>query len=314
MFKNYAELDFGDGPQAAVAPKSAMFSPHGVDTFSALGKVKFMDIPETELYQFFSDGRITGLLTDQMLNARYKNLSAMRSGNNKGFDLYQNAGDGATPHKPFLWETKVWTKHGCDLAPSGMKGKNRKYNEDEFNANANTLTGGFIVVDIRNFPIMRVFGITAEKHAELGRPRKVTDDIFHRILKGPSAPVTKAAKAAKTVDPKKFMTGTAKTGWTLAIPGAPVLTIAKEGAVYAIRAAGKKKPLSLAGTAAAAKAEAIQLAQAKAVIPDAPAKKTPAKKAPASKTPKAVARKKAPAKSLPTRKVAATKTPKKKAA
>jgi hypothetical protein len=197
VFKNYAELDFGDGPQAAVAPKSAMFSPHGVDTFSALGKVKFMDIPETELYQFFSDGRITGLLTDQMLNARYKNLSAMRSGNNKGFDLYQNAGDGATPHKPFLWETKVWTKHGCDLAPSGMKGKNRKYNEDEFNANANTLTGGFIVVDIRNFPIMRVFGITAEKHAELGRPRKVTDDIFHRILKGPVGARYKSRQSGK---------------------------------------------------------------------------------------------------------------------
>ena len=307
MFKSYKEMDFGDGAPAQTAPKSAMFSPSGVDAFTANGKIRFLDIPEVELYQFFADGRVTGLLMDQMLNSRYKNLSAMRNGANKGFDLYQNGGDGATPAKPLLWETKVWTKHGCDLAPSVMKGKGRTYDKDEFHANAKKLTGGFIVVDIRQFPAMKVFGITTEQHAALGHPRKITDDIFHRLVKGNVVSTNKVIKQA-AIDPKDHLTGSAKTGWTLAIPGAPVLTITKEGNAYEIREQGKKKAITVVAKAADAKKEAIQIAQAKAVFPG--VAKSP-KKAPATKTPKAPAKKAA---KTPARKVAATKKPRAKKA
>ena len=310
MFQSYKDMDYGDGPQTEVAPKSAVFSPNGVDAFTALGKIKFLDIPERELYHFFADGRVTGLLMDQMLNSRYKNLSAMRNGANKGFDLYQNGGDGATPAKPLLWETKVWTKHGCDLAPSVMKGKGRTYDKDEFHANAKKLTGGFIVVDIRQFPAMKVFGITTAQHAALGHPRKITDDIFHRLIKGKVASTNKVVKEA-AIDPKKYLTGSAKAGFTLAVPGAPVLTITNDDGVYVIREQGKKKPLASAAKLAAAKAEAIQIAQAKAVFPG--VSKTP-KKAATAKTPKAPAAKKAPAKKALAKKTAATKKPRAKKA
>lgn len=215
-------------------------APGEIDSFNATGQFSFLGVPPNILAHYFQDGRFVGMLMDHVLAARYTNLSAHPKGNNTGFDLYQAPDKKSGSHTPLVWESKTWTKNGCDLAPSNMKGKGRKFSAKTFKAGVQNLTGGFIVTDVRKFPEMRIFAVPSDVHAKMGHPRKLRDaDVAH----------ISALSSATKAPLKPVVTGSAKEGYEIT-HGFSVFTVkpdSKKG--WAVKAGNK-----LLGTAKSATA------------------------------------------------------------
>lgn len=68
-----------------------------------------------------------------------------------------------------LWELRCLTDNGLSFPPSKSKGVGRRFDPKEFSKRLKSLTGGFIVCDIRDYPRVDIFAFPSSEILELHR-------------------------------------------------------------------------------------------------------------------------------------------------
>jgi hypothetical protein len=106
-------------------------------------KISFGNIDSEILYTRFKDGRLFGLLADDLIVYHFRGCKRPNNTCAKGYDI----------EIPTIGkiEVKTFTKHGCCFIPSYMKGSGRSFNEVKFLDNNNSLSG-YCLCDITEFP------------------------------------------------------------------------------------------------------------------------------------------------------------------
>lgn len=127
-----------------------------------INNLAFDDMPRDTLNEIFRDAGVTGKFMESFVAHSFPDLCKHENPNNPGFDLWKI-------HSPSWLPLEVKclgkTGHAC-LLPSHMLGKGRKYDRGLYRWHLNQLrdcNGGFIIVDISEFPVLRMVGISAEQ-------------------------------------------------------------------------------------------------------------------------------------------------------
>lgn len=105
------------------------------------------------LDKVMSDGRVMGLLMEHILADQFSNLSYV--GGCGTHDLLMD--------DELKIECKVSGGSSFDIAPSNMKGKGRKFDDNEF-VNRLNILDGFICVYLGNAPRMHVYAIDIDDY------------------------------------------------------------------------------------------------------------------------------------------------------
>ena len=112
---------------------------------------------DTDLLKFkFKDGRITGLLLEDLYDGLFRNVTKC-SDKASEFDLFVT-----DKHNSYHYQSKVISSgsNSFDLCPSFMKGKGRKYDEDKMHGIIRRLDG-YVLTDISNFPDLVIYTLPA---------------------------------------------------------------------------------------------------------------------------------------------------------
>ena len=120
------------------------------------GKIKFGVVPEPLLWNFYRDGRASGLLAGPLLVALFSDLTEAPNPGTK-FDIFDGEGR--------KLEVKTCTGNGVSFLPSDQKGKGRTKDLDAYDAVRDALHG-YVVFDVRKCP----------KFAIVGMPTALTPD------------------------------------------------------------------------------------------------------------------------------------------
>ena len=132
-------------------------------------KIEFGPIKKQTLYERFTDGRISGLLSEDLANALYNNITKSPS-EKSTFDIMDNEGR--------KYECRTLTESGASLLPSNQVGKGRYYNETEHVRKLEALHA-YIFTDIRNSPIFRIVAIPIE---DLGQRKRISCKMFDELI------------------------------------------------------------------------------------------------------------------------------------
>ena len=133
-------------------------------------KMELGAIPKQTLYKRFTDGRISGLLAEDLLNALYNNLTKAPS-ESSPYDLLDDNGN--------KYESRVVTKRGVNLNPSNQIGSGRSYNEDKHRTKHESLYA-YIFIDVRDSPIFYIVGINRN---DVPFVKKLSPNSFDKLLK-----------------------------------------------------------------------------------------------------------------------------------
>jgi hypothetical protein len=117
------------------------------------GHLRFGLIPCKELVNIFSDGRLMGLLSENLIVSIFNTIEHADT-KICPYDLLDVV-SGQT------FEVKSFTKDGVKTSPSGMQGSGRTYDKGEHRRRMQGVDY-FIFVDIRNFPIVTLIPIDAK--------------------------------------------------------------------------------------------------------------------------------------------------------
>lgn len=113
---------------------------------------------DTDLLKYkFKDGRITGLLLEDLYDALFRNVTKS-SDKSSEWDLFV-----VDNHRSYHYQSKVISsgKSEFDLSPSYMKGKGRKYIEKDMHDIMRRLDG-YVLTDISNFPDLVIYTLPAK--------------------------------------------------------------------------------------------------------------------------------------------------------
>ncbi len=113
------------------------------------GKCKLGDIPEYALYQKLRDGRIMGLLVEDIIENHFANMTKVRNAN-AAFDLFLHYEDAY-----LLVQCKSSKTNRFCICPSHMKGKGRRFDLDIF-LEYLTKFDVFVFAYIAEFPLITV--------------------------------------------------------------------------------------------------------------------------------------------------------------
>ena len=116
-----------------------------VYTVNLTGCMSLGPIPPQVLYEKLTDGRIAGLLMEEMHNHLFRNV-AMAPSRKSSFDLYVD---------DLRYEARTITKAGVKLIPSSQIGTGRTYDEDAY-INKRDSIDGYVFADVRNSPVLRI--------------------------------------------------------------------------------------------------------------------------------------------------------------
>jgi len=105
--------------------------------------VSFGPIARSVLSERFKDGRLFGLLAEDLICSHFSNIIKTESNTTKGFDLIAN--------EIGKIEVKSFTKNGCDVSPSFMKGIGRSFDESNYNEFLDGISG-ICICDNIDFP------------------------------------------------------------------------------------------------------------------------------------------------------------------
>lgn len=111
-----------------------------------LDGIRFNNIPEEELYELYKDGRIGSRFMEIWIKHNFQGIEKVTKGN-APYDLL------STDYKKY--DEKTLTKNGLSLTPSNQKGQGRKFDAEKF-AQRNRELDYYVIVDIRNFPILKL--------------------------------------------------------------------------------------------------------------------------------------------------------------
>ena len=132
-------------------------------------KIKFGPIKKQTLYERFTDGRISGLLSEDLANALYNNVTKSPS-EKSTFDIMDDEGR--------KYECRTLTDSGASLLPSSQVGVGRSYNETEHIRKIEALHA-YIFTDIRNSPIFKIVAIPIE---DLGKRKRISSKQFDELI------------------------------------------------------------------------------------------------------------------------------------
>ena len=113
-------------------------------------RMQFGEVSKQVLYQRFTDGRISGLLAEDLLYALYNNFTKSPS-EGSAYDLLDDDGN--------KYEVRVITKGGVSLIPSAQIGVGRQYNEEKHKDKHESLHA-YVFIDVRDSPIFYITGIS----------------------------------------------------------------------------------------------------------------------------------------------------------
>ena len=113
------------------------------------GKCKLGDIPEFTLYQKLRDGRIMGLLVEDIIENHFANISKVKNPN-AAFDLFLHYGE-----EWLLVQCKSSKTNKFCICPSHMKGKGRRFEYNKFLEYLNKFDV-FVFAYIAEFPLVTV--------------------------------------------------------------------------------------------------------------------------------------------------------------
>jgi hypothetical protein len=120
------------------------YSINVVYNFDLSEKVQVGDIPKNELYELFTDGRVSSKFLERQISIWFPDLEFV---DEDGYDHISKSSG-------IKWDVKGFTKGGATYAPSNMIGKGRKILIEEMHLHANTI--GYIFTDIVDFPKIKV--------------------------------------------------------------------------------------------------------------------------------------------------------------
>lgn len=111
------------------------------------GTISYGNIPESQLYSLYKDGRVSGRLVEKLLSTIFCDLD-LNPNTNGHYDLV---------HTKFgqSIEVRTVTARGTNTAPSYMIGKGRKYNYEEHLEKVKAISY-FVLVDVTNTPLLLV--------------------------------------------------------------------------------------------------------------------------------------------------------------
>ena len=119
---------------------------------SMLDRVQYGPVPKQRLYERFTDGRISGLLNEDMLQTLFIGLTRNDIGGGS-HDLMDQQNR--------RYEARTITNRGVNLIPSNQIGQGRTINLDAIAERRNELYA-FIFVDVRNSPNYFIFSIPVD--------------------------------------------------------------------------------------------------------------------------------------------------------
>lgn len=132
-------------------------------------KMQLGPIKKQTLYERFTDGRISGLLAEDLVSALYNNLTKSPA-ENTPYDLIDVDGN--------KYEVRTVTKGGVQLIPSAQIGTGRKYDEDKHRVKHDSLYA-YIFIDVRDSPLFYITGI---KKSDVPFKKKLTSAGFNNLL------------------------------------------------------------------------------------------------------------------------------------
>lgn len=132
-------------------------------------KVQLGPISKQTLYERLTDGRISGLLAEDLANALYNNMTKAPS-QNSGFDLFDSEGR--------KYECRTVTRGGTNLVPAVQIGAGRKIDLAKHQEKLDYLYA-YVFVDVRNSPLFRLVAIEVER---LESRLRITPSEFEQLI------------------------------------------------------------------------------------------------------------------------------------
>ena len=132
-------------------------------------KIKFGPIKKQILYERITDGRISGLLSEDLANSLYNNITKSPS-ENSNYDIMDDDGN--------KYECRTITRLGANLVPSNQLGKGRSIDLAKHEQKLESIFA-YIFTDVRNSPIFRIVAIPV---ATLGKRTRITGLQFEELI------------------------------------------------------------------------------------------------------------------------------------
>ena len=132
-------------------------------------RIRFGPIKKQILYERFTDGRISGLLAEDLANSLYNNL--MKSPTEQSsYDIMDDEGN--------RYECRTITLRGANLIPSNQIGKGRQYDAEAHHKKVGSLHA-YIFTDIRHSPIFYIVAIPVK---QLGGAKRISTNQFDGLI------------------------------------------------------------------------------------------------------------------------------------
>lgn len=116
-------------------------------------KIQFGPVKKQTLYERFADGRIPGLLAEDLADSLYNNIEKPPSKNNN----YNLVDDSDRKYK-----CHTITTGGTSLLPADQVGKGREYDKAKHIERMESLDA-YIFIDVRYSPVFRIVAVPMEK-------------------------------------------------------------------------------------------------------------------------------------------------------
>ena len=119
-------------------------------------KMQFGPIKKQILYERFTDGRISGLLAEDLAKSLYNNISKAPNARSS-YDFVDDDGK--------KYECRTITARGASLLPSNQLGKGRTKDIGKFYEKLDMLYA-FVFLDVRDSPIFRIVAVPVDDVVE----------------------------------------------------------------------------------------------------------------------------------------------------
>lgn len=133
-------------------------------------KIMFGPIKKQILYERFTDGRISGLLSEDLANSLYNNITKAPS-EKSFYDVMDDEGR--------KYECRTITRKGSSLLPSNQLGQGRRRDLQKHQEKQRSLFA-YIFTDIRHSPIFRIVAVPINL---LDGKTSITSLQFDRLIK-----------------------------------------------------------------------------------------------------------------------------------
>lgn len=134
-------------------------------------KLRYGDITEQRLARRFTDGRLSGLLNEELVVAHFSGLHINEDAG-ASYDIYSD--------RAGLYEVKTVTPRAVSLRPSNQHGQGRIKDDDIALERILSITG-YILVDVRDMPLVTVHFVSSAALARLGRYEMTAAQFDRRI-------------------------------------------------------------------------------------------------------------------------------------